>query len=80
MPKESPNYHPIHGLNHAGPDTSENIAERVEDRLNYVAECCGRSPKEIKAVDPRAWRQLLIYTPREVIEEHLKWLDQQEKT
>lgn len=74
-----PNYHPIHGLDHAGPDTPENIAARVEDRLNFVAECCGRSPVAIKAVDTRAWRQLLIYTPREVIEAHLQWLDQLDK-
>jgi hypothetical protein len=73
------NYHPFHGLDHAGPDTPENIAERVEDRLNYVSECCGHAPKEIKTIDPRAWRKLLIYTPREVIEEHLKWLDEQDK-
>ena len=74
-----PIYDPFHGLDHSGPDTSDNVANRIEDRINFVAECCGRNPVEAKTVDPRAWRQLLIYVPREVIEAHLKWKDELDK-
>jgi hypothetical protein len=65
-------------IDHSGPDTEKNIVERLEDRISYISDSCASSLAGAK-VDPRAWRTLLIYIPREVIEAHLKWRDEQDK-
>lgn len=68
-------YHPFLGLDHSGPDTAHNVADRLEDRINTIADTCASFPQESKLVDPRAWRHLMIYIPRAQIEAHLKWKD-----
>lgn len=65
-----------HPTEHVGPTTVDNVVDRVEDKLNDIADTCAMFPTETKAADPRAWRQMLIYVPREHVEAHLKWLDE----
>lgn len=41
--------------------TARNVVAQVEGLLAIAAELCGNFPKEIKAIDPRAWVQALAY-------------------